>query len=103
MHLQPSQNGQEEARVTARNPANVAGLLAVLQTAERASEHKCGAIGTITIRKLDGSVNVLHILPGHDPRYYEYRYDGRINRVDRESFLEALQAFGVNQISIESK
>jgi hypothetical protein len=100
VHIYRTNTGQKETRVTTSNPANVESLLAVLQTARRASDHKCGDVGTITVKSQDGTESVLRILPGHDPSYYEFRYDGRINRVDRRKFLEALQAIGVEEISV---
>jgi hypothetical protein len=91
-------NQQKEATVKTTDPAAIQALLKVFQTAERASEHKCASSGTLTIHKRNGSVETLGILPGHDPAYYEYRYGSRINRVDRQQFLAALNAIGVTQI-----
>ncbi len=99
VHLLPTRN-QQKVKINSDDPAKIAGLLAVLGTAERTSDHKCGKIGTITIRKTNGSVDKLHILPGHDVRYYEYRYGSRINRVDRARFLGALKAIGVKKITL---
>ena len=101
VYIYSTKTGQKETRVTTSNAADVESLLAVLQTARRASDHKCSDIGTITIKSRDGTESVLRILPGHNPSYYEFRYDGRINRVDRGTFLEALQVIGVQQISVE--
>jgi len=93
--------GQDEAQVSTADPAAVAELLGVFRSARRATEHKCGHVGTITLRKRDGQAEELHILPGHDRRYYEYRYRGEINRMDRERFLDALRRIGVKDIKVK--
>ena len=64
---------QEPAEVTTDDPALIQPLLAVFRRAKRGEEHKCASSGTVTIRRADGDVEELHILPGHDERYYEYR------------------------------
>jgi hypothetical protein len=79
-------HGQEAATITTDDPALIQPLLDVFRRAKRGEEHKCGSSGTITIRRKDGDVEELHILPGHDERYYEYRFGGRMNRVSREPF-----------------
>ena len=89
---------QDEVLVTTADPAVIQPLLDVFRTARRAEEHKCGSSGTITVRRKDGTVEELSILPGHDEPYYEYRMGSRINRVDREPFLAALRALGIERI-----
>jgi len=91
-------NQQKEATVKTDDPQRIQALLDVFQTAKRASEHKCASSGTLTIHKRHGSVETMGILPGHDSAYYEYRYGTRINRVNRQQFLAALKAIGVQQI-----
>jgi hypothetical protein len=73
-------------------------LLEVLREAKRAGEHKCGSTGSITITRKDGGIEIFEILPGHNCEYYEYRYRGRINRVDRRRFIQALQSMGLEDI-----
>ena len=72
-------------------------MLDVLGRAERASEHKCASTGSIEIAREDGAVECLSILPGHNSEFYEYRYRGRINRVDRRPFIQALKAMGLDE------
>jgi hypothetical protein len=93
-------NRLEEATVTIADPTQLQALLTVLATARRCSEHKCGNSGTITIRKKDGAEEVLGILPGHDGKYYEFRYGSRINRVNREPFLAVMKSLGVGQVKL---
>jgi hypothetical protein len=89
---------QDEVLVTTTDPAVIQPLLDVFRTARRAEEHKCGSSGTITIQRTDGAVEELSILPGHDEPYYEYRMGSRISRVDREPFLAALRALGIERV-----
>ena len=96
-----TENPQAALRVTSRDKRLIDDLLAVLRSAERASEHKCANCGSIWIQRPDGDYYELGILPGHDPEYYEYRYGSRINRVKREPFLAALHAMGVDKIKLK--
>ena len=73
-------------------------LLDAFRTATRGEQHNCGNSGVILIRRKDGTDDEVFILPGHDERYYEYRLDSRICRVDREPFLAALKALGLDGI-----
>jgi hypothetical protein len=100
--LEPTRPGyeQDEAEVTTDDPAVVQQLLDVFRAARRAKEHKCGSSGVICIHLKGGSIEELMILAGHDERYYEYRMGSRINRVDREPFLEALRAMGLSKVKV---
>ena len=66
---------------------------------QRASGHKCGGSGTITIRTKEGEVEAIRFLRGHHAKNYEYRYSGRINRVNRIVFMDALKVVGLTQIT----
>lgn len=89
---------QDPVEVTINDPALIQPLLDVFRQAKRAEEHKCGNSGTITIRRTNGDVEEVRILPGHDERYYEYRLGSRINRVPREPFLAALRGMGLTGV-----
>lgn len=91
---------QKETSLSCTETKKIQALLDVFQNAERTGEHKCGSSGTLMIRKQNGSTEKLHILPGHQAEYYEYRYGSRINRVNRARFLAALRAMGVDQIKL---
>jgi hypothetical protein len=90
-----------EVRVVVSDPEVIQRFLDVFKTAQRGSEHKCGGYAEIEIRLTDGTTETLSILPGHNERYYEYRFGSRINKVDRTRFLEALAAMGVTDIKTE--
>jgi hypothetical protein len=89
---------QEPAQVTTDDPALIQPLLDAFRTAKRGEQHNCGDSGVITVRRTDGIVEEVLILPGHDERYYEYRLGSRINRIDRGPFLEALKALGLSSV-----
>jgi hypothetical protein len=81
--------------------AAIARFLAAIRTARPATEHMCGTLAYVSIHCKNGSVESLGILPGHDPRFYEYRYARTINRVERVPFLEALAAIGVRDMKVD--
>jgi len=89
---------QKPTEVTVDDPALIQSLLDTFRTATRGKEHKCANSGVIAIRLKDGTVENVLILPGHDERYYEYRLNSRISRVDREPFLAALKALGLEGV-----
>jgi hypothetical protein len=92
---------QKSATIASTNSAGIRALLAVLATAKRTSDHKCGDIATITFKRKTGSAEEFGVLPGHDAAYYEFRHVGRINRVNRDEFLSALRGIGVTSILLE--
>jgi hypothetical protein len=89
---------QTVAKITIDDPALMQQLLDAFGTAKRGNEHNCGNSGVIAIRRKDGTIEEVFILPGHDERYYEYRLNSRINRVDRERFLAALKVLGLEGV-----
>jgi hypothetical protein len=93
---------QEPVQVTINDPAVIQPLLDVFRRASRAEEHKCPNGGTITIRRTDGGVEEVRILPGHDEGYYEYRFGSRINKVPREPLLAALRGMGLTKVKTVS-
>lgn len=98
--LPGSENKQDELKLTIDNTVRIRELLESFRDARRASEHKCANSGRVSIRWKSGDTEELYILPGHDSRYYEYRFGTRINRIDRERFVTALKAAGVKQIKL---
>jgi hypothetical protein len=91
--------GEERApRSGARSdyPEVVAELVAVLQKAERAGNHKCGSRGFIVLGRSLGRTTKLGFLAGHDPEWYEVEYEGRFYRVPRAEFIAAMRRVGVD-------
>ncbi len=92
---------QQAANVKSADASGIERLLSVIATAERTDDHKCGPVGTVTFKLKKGPAQEISVLPGHDDRYYEFRYERKIHRVDRDEFLEALRSVGVTSILLE--
>jgi hypothetical protein len=98
-HLPPECH-QDAAEITTSDPSMIRGFLDTFRSAHRASEHGCVNSGTVRVLLKDGTAEEFAILPGHEEAYYEYRFDGKINRIDREPFLAALRAIGFRKIKL---
>lgn len=81
----------------------IEAILKVVSSAERTSDHKCGSSVKVQIQNNDGTQTALRFLPGHDEKFYEYRYESRINRVDREQFLSAMRLLGVKKLPLDAQ
>lgn len=82
------------ASTTCSDPEAIAALLAAIQPATEAREHKCGSCGVLVFRRSVGFPAELSFLPGHDPDWYELRYRRKIYRVPRAGFVEAMHRLG---------
>jgi hypothetical protein len=78
------------------NPDVIKSFVSLFNSVKRVSDHKCRSLGCITLHGKDGSEDMISILPGHDDMYYEYRYMGQINRINRKSFIEIMDRIGVD-------
>jgi len=102
IHLDTWGERQKAADTSTQDAGKIEGLLAVLRTAARTTDHKCGDTGTITLRLRGGAKKKIGILAGHDARYYDFRvYRGTgerydMYRVKRAPFLEAMAGVGAN-------
>ena len=87
-------------RVTFRTESRAAieAFVSSLQASEETKNHRCAPVGTVRIMRGPGLVDELRILPGHNPLYYEYRYNGSIYRVPRPDFVAALKLVGVEDV-----
>ena len=83
-----------EASLT--DPSACAAVFNFLKSARRRQNHKCGSIGTFEIQYADGKMDVLSILPGHDPAGYEFRFDKGLYQLPREEFFQTLRDAGVD-------
>ncbi len=77
------------------DPTAIAALVAVIRSGTVSSDHKCADRGVITPRRSTGDPLEVRVLPGHDPQWYELRYDGSVYRVPRARFVAATQQLGV--------
>lgn len=95
VYLYHSQPSESEARITCTDLQALDNLVSLIQSATAVQEHACENFGVLTLTTADGTAIVIGILPGHDTRYYEIRYDGLTYRVDRSSFLTAVEKLGI--------
>jgi hypothetical protein len=91
---------QQNAEIVSVDLGKIQALLDIFETAQVASEHKCGESGSIIIHTKAGRDQTIGILPGHHAPFYEYRTGGKIYRVDREPFMAAMKALGVTSIAL---
>ena len=87
--------------VQTSDPVAFGPLLAILDAATPSKDHKCEDVGEIRLLLENGTdPAALRILPGHDPAYYEFRYEQRLYRVERTAFVEALRRLGVPAVPL---
>jgi hypothetical protein len=91
---------QKKARVTATDPEIVRLLLAALAQGRQVPDDRCPSTGSITIRRRDGVRETIDIGCGYQPAFYEYRYLGRVYRMPRDLFLNALRAQGLDEVRV---
>ncbi len=91
---------QQAAQVSTTDPELVRVVLAVLTKARQGPDHKCPSSGSITIRRRDGVRETIDLVCGYDPAFYEYRYLGRLYRMPRDLFLNALRGFGLDEVRV---
>lgn len=77
------------------DPAAIAALVAVLRNGTEGTDHKCGSRGTLVLKRASGARVKVDFLPGHKPEWYELRYGGKLYRVPRAAFVEAVRRIGV--------
>lgn len=71
-------------------------LFEFLRSARVGLDHKCEALGVLTMQYADGRSDTLDVLPGHDLAKYEFRFGGRMYRMPREPFFEVLRSAGID-------
>jgi hypothetical protein len=89
--------GEEPPRAggESNDPAAVAALVAVLRDCTSGTDHKCGSRGTLVLKRASGALVNVDFLPGHSAEWYELRYGGKLYRVPRAAFVEAVRRIGV--------
>lgn len=89
--------GDEPPRAGAESndPDAVAALVAVLRDSTQGTDHKCGDRGTLTLKRASGATVRMTFLAGHNADWYELRYGGKLYRVPRAAFVEAMRRIGV--------
>ena len=86
----------EPPKAETSDPAAVAGLAGVLDSAREHQDHKCGSCGVILLDRSFGRTERLEFLPGHSPEWYEFRYGRKAYRVPRRAFVDAMKRIGVD-------
>jgi hypothetical protein len=98
--LLPHKIDEKETRIiNSQDRVAIDALIASLAPRTPVDPHKCATAGIISLQAPEKTV-VVHILPGHNPEYYEVRNpDGAGNyRIPRGPFLTALEAMGVRDL-----
>jgi len=83
-----------------RKPADCASVFKLLQSAQSRSDHKCAAVGSMTIRYPDGAKDELELLPGHDVTRYEFRFGHSLYAIPRNRLYQVLRGAGVDTAKI---
>ena len=91
---------QKEARVSTTDPELVRLVLSTLTGARPGPDHRCPSSGSITVRRRDGVRETIDLVCGYDPAFYEYRYLGRLYRMPRDLFLNALRGLGLDEVRV---
>lgn len=91
--------GQTASTTVVTDEQAIRKLPAIFAEAGRGSEHKGVTSGKMIFRLKDGGSEEIGILPGWRDDWYEYRYRGRINCIERAPFLAALESVGILSIA----
>jgi hypothetical protein len=87
--------GRAVAKAEESDAIAVRRLTQMLDRGTSTEPHSCVNIGHLSLKRADGSQFSLEILPGHDARFFEYRYGGVYRRIDRSDFMQSVAPFGV--------
>ena len=71
----------------------------IFSRARSCRDHKCASIGTISFIAEAGTIS-LEVLPGHNADKYEFRVDGGIYQLPRESYIHSLVSAGIDRDDI---
>jgi hypothetical protein len=85
---------------TITNRESCPEIFAMLCKATWGTDHKCEAIGTVTIRYAEGTKDELGFLPSHGEDKFEFRHQWLKYNVPREKFYGVLKLAGVETSKI---
>jgi len=77
----------------------ITALAETFSGARSSSDHKCSSIGAISFITQNGKTT-LEVLPGHNTAKYEFRLDGVMYRLSRETYVDVLVAAGIDRYDI---
>lgn len=82
-----------------KDPRIIASLMELFAKPRHETEHhRCFSVGVVNFLHADKTVEEFEILPGHDVKYYEYRYKEKTYRIDRKAFVMTFRKAGVQNI-----
>ena len=70
-------------------------LVKTLNTALSSPDHKSMEVGYLVLSSPTGTQATIAFLPGHDPAFYEIRYESKKFDLPRAEFLSAIETLGV--------
>lgn len=70
-------------------------LVKTLNTARSSPDHKCMEVGYLVLSSPTGTQATIAFLPGHNPAFYEIRYESKKFDLPRAEFLSAIETLGV--------
>ena len=82
-----------EIKCTDKN--TVQRLVKTLNTARSSPDHKSMEVGYLVLSSPTGTQATIAFLPGHDPAFYEIRYESKKFDLPRAEFLSAIETLGV--------
>ncbi|MCP3923053.1 MAG: hypothetical protein GY714_10750 [Desulfobacterales bacterium] len=88
----------EKHEIVVSDPKKIVELLAVFNKGKITKDHKCPDEGTVCFILKGGNEYKLHYLPGHEYKYYEFRYGKDLFKVKRNVFIKAMKNAGVLEI-----
>lgn len=84
--------------ITVSDPSMLTPLIELLDKAEPTGSHKCTSVGAVIF---DGEEPfTIGLLPGHNPNFYEFRFDGRAFKIPRQDFIKILENIGIDQTNV---
>lgn len=86
------------AEYSSTDPAIVRNVLDTLMAASQHPNHKCSAVGTLSLRLKSGRRVEVELLRGHEPTAYEFRFQDVLYRVPRDRLSDALRPVGVARL-----
>jgi len=97
--LREPYTGELIVEKTISEPSVIVDMSETFSKARSSRDHKCSSIGVISFISETGTTS-LKVLPGHNTRMYEFRLDGKMYRLPRESYIGSLVAAGIDRDDI---
>lgn len=97
--LREPYTGELIVEKTISDPIAISALAKTFSSARSCSDHKCLPIGAISFIT-ETEATTLKVLPGHNPRKYEFRLDGKMYRLSRDYYVDSLVAAGIDRDDI---